>query len=314
MGYGHLSPHEASVAHWFEVAVDLIGPWQVDIDTWALLFPVFTCIDKVTNLAEVICIDIKSSVHISMPFENNWLTRYPCLHDVYTIMVESLLAQLSHLLHVNGIKDITTTVKNPQANAVCEHLHQSVSNTLQSILQAYPPNNIEQTSDIMDTCLATTAYASKVAIHCTLNISSGILVFHRVMIFNIPLIADLCQSHTRQHIIIDECLWHANSQRQPMYNQPGDEILILTDNPTTLHNCGIGPFCILKVHTNRTTTIQHTPHLVEGINIHQVKPYWHWCCSWWQTGLFNQGNYINWVPPSLMKGQDCLPIKICNND
>ena len=60
-----------------------------------------------------------------------------------------------------------------------------------------------------------------------------------------------------------------------MEYQPGDEILILIDNPTTLQDCGIGPFPITQVHTNGTVTIQHTPHIVERINICRVKPYWH---------------------------------------
>ena len=47
--------------------------------------------------------------------------------------------------------------------------------------------------------------------------------------------------------------------------QPGDEILILTDNPTTLQDCRIGPFPITQIHTNGTITIQHTPHIVEYI-------------------------------------------------
>ena len=54
--------------------------------------------------------------------------------------------------------------------------------------------------------------------------------------------------------------------------QPGDEILILTDSPTTLQDHGIGPFPFTQVHTNGTVTIQHTPHIVEHINICQVKP------------------------------------------
>ena len=99
------------------------------------------------------------------------------------------------MLCVNGIKDVTTTVKNPQANAICERLHQSISTTLHSMLCAHPPNNIEQTHDILDTCFATAAYASKVAIHHTLNISPGSLVFQRDMILNILLIADLHQIH-----------------------------------------------------------------------------------------------------------------------
>ena len=179
------------------------------------------------------------------------------------------------MLHANGIKDVTTTVKNPQANAVCEHLHQSISNTLRSMLHAHAPRSIDQTNDIMDTCFAAAAYAYKVAIHRTLNISPGALVFHRDMILNIPLIADLHQLHARRQIIIDELLQCANLRHRPMDYRPGDDILILTDNPTTLQDRGIGPFCIIQVYTNGTITFQRTPHIVERINIRQVKPYRH---------------------------------------
>ena len=41
------------------------------------------------------------------------------------------------------------------------------------MLRAHTPSSIDQTNDIMDTCFATAAYASKVAIHRTLNISPG---------------------------------------------------------------------------------------------------------------------------------------------
>ena len=95
------------------------------------------------------------------------------------------------MIHINGIKYVTTTVKNPQANAVCKCLHQSISNTLRSMLSAHAPSSIEQTNDIMDTCFAATAYASKVAMHCTQNMCHGASVFHRDMILNIPLLADL---------------------------------------------------------------------------------------------------------------------------
>ena len=143
------------------------------------------------------------------------------------------------------------------------------------MLCAHPPNNVEQTHDVLDTCFATAAYASKVAIHRTLNISPGALVFQRDMILNIPLIADLHQIHRRRQIIIDENLRRTNLRRRTMDHQPGDEILILIDNPTTFQDRSIGPFPITQVHTNGTVTIQHTPHIVKHINIRQVKPYRH---------------------------------------
>ena len=68
-----------------------------------------------TYLAEVIHINNKSTAHISKLFENNWLARYPrpshCIHDNGE---EFTGAAFLHMLRVNGIKDVTTTVKNPQ--------------------------------------------------------------------------------------------------------------------------------------------------------------------------------------------------------
>ena len=78
------------------------------------------------------------------------------------------------MLTVNGIKDDTTTIKNPQDNAICEQLHQTISSNLRAILHNHPPQNHTQVNDIIDTCFAAAAYASKVTIHCTLNTSPGI--------------------------------------------------------------------------------------------------------------------------------------------
>ena len=75
-----------------------------------------------------------------MFFDNNWLAWYPCpsrcIHDNSG---EFTGAAFSHMLHANGMKDVTTTVKNPQANAVFERLHQSISSTFRSILHAHTP-------------------------------------------------------------------------------------------------------------------------------------------------------------------------------
>ena len=199
-----------------------------------------------------------------MLFENNWLAQYPHLSRcVHNNGGEFTGAAFSHMLQANGIKDVTTTVKNPQANAICKQLHQSISNSLQPMLHKYPPDNIDQSKDIIDTCLATAAYASKVAIHCTLNMSLDALVFQRDLMLNIPLNTDLLDLHKRRQIIIDERLRRANLRHKTFDYQPGDEILILTNNPTTLQDRGIGPFTITQVHTNGTITLQRTPHIVE---------------------------------------------------
>ena len=53
-GYGQLPPHEAPLAPWDEVAVDLIGPWKIEIQGQEFIFNALICIDPVTNLSELI--------------------------------------------------------------------------------------------------------------------------------------------------------------------------------------------------------------------------------------------------------------------
>jgi hypothetical protein len=74
-------------------------------------------------------------------------------------------------------------------------------------------------------------------------------------------------------IILDERLRRANLCCRIFDYTSGDQILILTNNPTTLYDRGIGPFTITQVYTNGTITFQCTPHIVECVNISQVKPY-----------------------------------------
>ena len=109
-----------------------------------------------------------------MHFKNNWLAQYLCPSCcIHKNGGEFTGAAFAHMLQANGIKDVTNTVKNPQANATCERLHQSICNSLQTMLNTYPSNHIDQINNIMDTCFATVASASKVAIHHTINMSPG---------------------------------------------------------------------------------------------------------------------------------------------
>ena len=71
-----------------------------------------------------------------------------------------------------------TTVKNPQANAICEHLHQTVTNVLRPLLHIHPPQDINEANLIMDTALQTASYSARAAIHHTLQTTPGALAFH----------------------------------------------------------------------------------------------------------------------------------------
>ncbi len=127
-----------------------------------------------------------------MHFENIWLAQYPrplkCIHDQGT---EFIGAYFQAVLDCAGIQDVPTTVRNPQANAVCEpNLHQSVGNTLLILFSANPPANVTNVAEMIDAALATALHAACSAIHRTLGVLPGGMVFHQDMFLDIPLLSD----------------------------------------------------------------------------------------------------------------------------
>ena len=120
-GYGHLPPRDVNLTPWFEVAVDLIGPWTIIIGNDKYDFNALTSIDTTTNLTEMIQVTEKTSMHVQNKFEQSWLSRYPqpirCVHDNGR---EFTGFEFQQLLQILQIKDVATTSHNPQSNAICE--------------------------------------------------------------------------------------------------------------------------------------------------------------------------------------------------
>ena len=73
----------------------------------------------------------KTAAHVSQQFENVWLSQYLrpncCIHDNGGRFIGWYFQQK---LHQHGIKDVSTTSRNPQANVVCERMHQTVAKHL----------------------------------------------------------------------------------------------------------------------------------------------------------------------------------------
>jgi transposase InsO family protein len=69
-------------------------------------------------------------------FINTWLARYPkpttCIYDQGS---EFIGWAFQHMLEQYDIQPQPTTVKNPQANAICECMHQAVGNSLRILKQ-----------------------------------------------------------------------------------------------------------------------------------------------------------------------------------
>jgi hypothetical protein len=85
----------------------------------------------VKNLTEIVRIENKTAAHVALQFENTWLAQYPRpIHMVYDQCGEFVGFQFQQMLDRHHIHKYPIKAKNPQANALCERMHQAVDNSL----------------------------------------------------------------------------------------------------------------------------------------------------------------------------------------
>jgi hypothetical protein len=63
------------------------------------------------------------------------------------------------MLITNGIQAVLTTAKNPQANTVCEGVHQTIGDMLRTLLLNDPPVVIGQAVQLIKSALASAQFA-----------------------------------------------------------------------------------------------------------------------------------------------------------
>ena len=275
-GYGHLPEREIRSMPFEECAVDLIGPWTIQVRDKPYEFNALTMIDTVSNLVELVRIDDKTSAHIAKKFAQVWLTRYPwparCIHDNGG---EFIGPEFQLLLEGCRIKDVPTTSKNPQANSICERMHQTVGNVLRTLLHGQPPQQITgaRAKDFIDEALSITMHAVRAGMHSTLGSSPGSLVFNRDMFLNIPLIADWHAVTKRREHLVNENLMRENRKRRRHDYAVDNRVLKKCHNPTRLGLRTIGPFKVVQTHVNGTVTIELRHGVTERINIRRIIPY-----------------------------------------
>ncbi|KAG7340303.1 integrase core domain containing protein [Nitzschia inconspicua] len=273
-GHGETASREASLLPWQDVAVDLIGPWTISIGNKNLTFSALTIVDMVTNLVEVVRIDNKAAAHVAMHFENSWLAKYPRpLNVIHDQGGEFVGEDFQHRLRVHGIHSRPTTAKNPQANSVCERMHQAIGNTLRVLSTMEPPRGHSSAKQLVDTAIADAVYAARCIYSSALKTTLGGLAFGRDMILNIPLVTDLQLLQKRRQTLIDQRLIEANTKRFSYDYAIGDKVLKLVYKPGKLEPRAIGPFEVIRVHQNGTLSIQLSAGVIERINVRRVKPY-----------------------------------------
>ena len=275
-GYGHLAPREALFQPFYEVAVDMIGPWKVTVNGQQLVFQALTSIDTVTNLVEI-ALCAPNGLDVSRRFEHSWLFRYPrptkCIHDAGS---EFNNHDFQFLLTDWGIEGHPISVKNPQANSICERLHLTIANLISVFVHTHPPNSPLEAQRLVEDAIATASHAYRSAIHSTLGASPGAIVFHRDMFLDIPYIADLITLRNKRQLRIDSNLRTENNRRRNYDYRQNDYVYELTKTKhplfSKIRTQAQGPYRILQVHTNGTLTIQRTNNVIDRVNIRRLRP------------------------------------------
>ena len=261
------------LAPWTTVAVDLVGPWTVRTRDQHFKLTALSIVDCCTNWVELQLINNKSSEEVALVFDRTWLNRYPrpveVIHDNGS---EFIGAEFQELLQSYGIDSTATTVKNPQANAIVERMHQVVANHLRTIDFSNVTTQSNQ-HDVFEGVLSHAAFAIRATIHTSLNASPAQLIFGRDMILQSTFIANwrALQTTRNRRAIADNI--RENRRRTEHHYNPGDLVLIIRDGTFgTLEVPTIGPFEVITEHANGTITIRRNNYF-ERINIRRIKPY-----------------------------------------
>src|SRR5688572_5235681 len=171
--------------------------------------------------------------------------------------------------HDYGIKCKPITVRNPQANAIVERIHQVIGDIIRTFdLEANYLDNDNPWRGI----LAATAFAVRSTYHTTLRKTPGQLVFGCDMIFNIQHVASWEYIRQNKQRLIYKNNKAENAQCTAYLYKEGNLVLLLRRTENKYETPYKGPFCILKVYDNGTVRLK-TGAVEDTVNIRCLMPY-----------------------------------------
>jgi hypothetical protein len=203
--YGHLPPKLVITTPWKTLCVDLIGPYTLKgKDGSSIDFMCLTMINPATSWFEIVELPTvdqettvppagkgkkvtfakdtkaaapyfdKSFAQISNLVYKTWFSRYPCCRYIIYSNESEFKLHFQSLCNTYRIKRKPTSVKNPQANAILEHIHGVLGNML--CPSELDTAESEKASDI-DVVLSDTAWAVRSIYHTVLKASPGAAIF-----------------------------------------------------------------------------------------------------------------------------------------
>ena len=182
-------------------------------------------IDPASGWFEIPQYNDKSAVIIDNVAEQEWFARYPWPTQITFDRGNKFIGhKFKHMImHEYGIKKKMITVRNPQANAIVEHIHQVIANMVRTF--ELETNYLDK-EDPWKGVLAATAFAVRSTYHTTLKKMPGQLVFGRDMIFNIQHVANWEFIRQNKQICIDKNNKAENAKRIAHLYKEGDLVLL----------------------------------------------------------------------------------------
>jgi len=212
-------------------------------------------IDPASGWLEIHQYDDKKSITVANIAEQEWFSRYPWPTQVTFDRGNEFIGKDFREMLVNdyGIKRKPITVRNPQANAIVERVHQVIANMIRTFELE---NNYLDMDDSWKGILSATAFAVRSTYHTTLKKTPGQLVFGRDMILNIQHIANWEYIRQNKQKLIDKNNKAENARRIEHLYKEGDEVLLKRGTENKYESPYQGPFKVLKVNDNGTVCLR----------------------------------------------------------
>ena len=272
--YGKLPAKIAESNPWEKLCVDMIGPYTIkDKNGKVHILHCVTMIDPATGWFEMKDVKEKDAATVANLVEQVWLTRYPWPQEIIYDRGSEFMGLFATMVSEDyNIKKRPITVRNPQANAILERIHQTLGNIIRTFELHTNSEDIEES---WNGVLSAAMFALRSTIHTTLQATPMQLVFGRDAILNIKFQADWNIIKQRKQQLIYLNNKRENSKRLEHTYNVNDKVLLDVKDTTKAKyakNPYKGPYHIVQVNDNGTVHLD-MGHLIEVVNIRNIKPY-----------------------------------------
>ena len=290
--YGKLPTKRVISNPWEVLCVDLIGPYTLKSKDGTIMdFMCLTMIDPASSWFEMVELPVvdfftqnkktgkyeatseyfdKTSSKISRLVNQSWLCRYPRPKQVIFDNGSEFKLHFRSLCDTYGLECKPTTIKNPQANAILERVHQVIGSMMRTS-EIDMQDTIDE--DDVNDFIANASWAIRSTYHTVLKSTPGAAIFARDMLFDIPYVADWNKIGDFRQAQTKINTDRLNKRRYDFDYEVGGQVLIVKDGILRKAETKYkGPYIITQVYTNGTIRVQRGS-TSERLNIRRVKPY-----------------------------------------